>query len=136
MKKIFLAIIVIATASLIGFTSCDKADNPANPNMPNGSVNPLFRTDALNDSVKAVNAGGVYTVNVTQNTAYRWVVASNQAWATLNIATTDTVTGNKSFTITVDKNSDVKSRTAVVSLKEVSPKANRTVTVSVVQAGL
>ncbi|MDR2810625.1 MAG: hypothetical protein LBB84_08765 [Tannerellaceae bacterium] len=135
MKKNFLTIILFATISLTAFRGCDEADNQLNPNMPGGTVNPTFATDIANDTIRTEKNGGVFTVNVQQNTAYGWTATSNQTWAALNALPTDTIDGSKSLAITVAEYTEVDPRIATITLKEVLPKANRTITLRVIQAG-
>jgi len=135
MKNIFLTMIIFATIGIFTFWSCEDADNQLNPNMPDGKTNPTFTTDIVNDTIKTDKNGGAFTVNIQQNTAYRWTATSNQSWATLNVAATDTIEGNKALTVTVNEYTEVDPRTATITLREVSPKANRTLTLRVIQAG-
>lgn len=135
MKKIILVIVAFTTISIIGFWGCEEADNLLNPNMPDGTINPEFYTDIANDTIAMDKNGGTFTVDVIQNTAYKWVATSNQAWASLNIADDDTIAGNRSITIDVAEYPEVDPRTATITLTEVSPKNNRTIQIRVIQAG-
>ncbi|MFV0378078.1 MAG: hypothetical protein ACK5JD_12360 [Mangrovibacterium sp.] len=135
MKNRILAILILATAGLFSVWGCDEADNQWNPNGTDGMTNPIFATDLAETTINTTKDGGNYTVNVTQNTSYRWIATSNQSWAVLNVAATDTIDGDKALTIAVSGYTDVASRTATITLKEVAPKTNRTITFSVVQAG-
>lgn len=134
MKK-FVTIFLLATTSLIAFWSCDDANNPLNPNMPDGKSNPAFSTDLENDTIRTTKNGNTFIVNVEQNTSYKWTASSNQSWATLDVSATDTLSGNKSLTIAVNEYLEVDPRTATITLTEVSPKANRTITIRVIQEG-
>lgn len=127
--------IIFATVGMIAFNSCDKADNPLNPNMPDGKSNPTFTTDITNDTIRTVKTGGTFTINVQQKTIYGWTATSNQSWASLDLAATDTIVGNKTITLTVNAYTEVDPRNATITLKEVTPKANRTLTIRVIQAG-
>lgn len=135
MKNRILAILILATAGLFSFWGCNETDNQWNPNGTDGMANPIFITDLPETTINTTKDGGNYTVNVTQNTSYRWIATSNQSWAVLDVAATDTIDGDKTLTIDVSAYTEVPSRTATITLKEVAPKSNRTITFSVVQAG-
>ncbi|MFT3902760.1 MAG: FISUMP domain-containing protein [Niabella sp.] len=135
MKNIFLNFFVLAALCLTGIWSCEKALNFPNPNMPDGTINPSFGTDIRTDTIKTEKEGGVYTINVDQNTKYKWIASSNQTWATLDVAATDTLQGDKSLSLQVAAYEAVDARVATITLKEVAPKANRTITIRVIQAG-
>ncbi len=136
MNKLLNKIVIILASAFLGLlASCDNTDNPLNPNMPDGKTNPTFVTDLSDNDISINKEGGNISFNVEQETQYKWVASSNQSWAKLNINPTDSIIGNKSITITVDKYLEVDPRTATITLKEVAPKANRTLTLKVIQSG-
>jgi hypothetical protein len=67
-----------------------------------------------------------YTVNVTNNTA--WTAASNAEWCKLSNAS---ATGSGAFTISADRNTEPKIRTATITVTD----GTMSVTVTVTQAG-
>jgi uncharacterized protein (TIGR02145 family) len=133
--KHFLFIILFATASLTAFWSCEDTDNSLNPSMPDGKINPSFTTDLHSDTLWVEKDGAVFTVNVQQNTVYHWTATSSQPWVTFDVASTDTLQGNKSLTITVNEYEEIDPRGAILTLKEVLPQENRAITIRVLQAG-
>lgn len=136
MNKLLNKIVLILASTLFVFlVSCDDADNPLNPNMPDGKTNPIFVTDLSDKDLSINKDGGSISFNVEQQTQYKWVATSNQSWAKLNVSPTDSIIGDKGLTITVDKYLEVDPRTATITLKEVAPKTNRTLTITVKQSG-
>ncbi len=134
MKNIFY-VMMFLTLCLIGFWGCDKTGDYLNPNMPSGTINPTFGTDVVTDTIRTEKEGGVFTMNVNQNTQYKWVATSNQEWVTLDVADTDTLSGDRPLKLIVTAYDAIDPRTATITLQEVSPKTNRTLTIRVIQEG-
>lgn len=128
MKKIFLSIIA---ASGMMFFSCDETDNPVSPSLSLDRPAPTFKADA--DTLRPTKDGATFKINVTQNTSYKWTAVSSQtAWCTLDVAATDSLSGSKILTVTVEPYQLVNPRSANITLKEVG---NRTITLRVMQSG-
>lgn len=135
MKNTFFAMLIFATLSAVSLWSCDKTDIGQNPDMPDGTINPTFALSDTEETITVEKEGGVLTFQIDQNTNYKWVATSDEDWAVLDVAITDTLEGDKTLTLTVEGYEAIDPRSARITVQEVLPKVNRTITILVIQRG-